>query len=452
MKLLKARGSRDVLIAFALIIGVAHGYTPENGACRDNQGKYGARYENGDASYLECKQACDTLGEPCQAYDTDARENGNGSNGWCGLWGVTFIKANTPMGFNYACESNTTAKTCDHPLPVTHGDPHQSRGNVCYLRHLRPTPFVPPTPPSPVPTPRKPDGASSLTFSAFPEPAIVPWPKSIFTDNQYLNLDNTSGVCIFSAVQSPVGLDPANTGTLAAILQEEIVAATSGGVKPQLAEQGACPTDSTMVIDLSIDSKLAGEASIFTVGRAHSRAASDDASNEVASGAAKGTGIVKISGATYSALVGATAILLQSLEHSSDCEFCKNGSGKTCAPLRWRLPFISVPASAGAATGAATAATGAGDAKEGDEAAVFNRGLMVDVARSTHTLADLKKYVMIARLYRLNTIHLHFTGEMCRRGCTFFPPVKHFLVTLSPHCGTLHFPSNAFVSLTPSYL
>jgi hypothetical protein len=396
------------MLILSIAIGVAYGYTPENGACRDNQGKFGARYENGDASFLECKQACDKLGEPCQAFDTDAHESAheNGSNGWCGLWGVTFIRVNTPAGFSYACESDTKADTCNHTLPVTHGDPAQSHGNgnVCYLRYLLPTP---PIPPSPAPTPRKPDGRSSLTFSAFPEPAIVPWPKSIFTDNQYLDLYNTSyALCIqFSdpAMQSP------GVGTLAAILQEELVAITSGGLNPQVQASGvACPTGTSTVIDLSIDSTLAGDASRFTVGRAHSRAysraASRDAPSEAASGtdeaASSGTGLVEISAATYSALVGATAMLLQSIEYSSD-DNGRTGSDRICEPLRWRLPFVSVPASAaasaaataaatgaaasaaaaaatGAATGAAaSAATGAATAdvlQESEEAAVFNRG------------------------------------------------------------------------------
>jgi N-acetyl-beta-hexosaminidase len=201
---------------------------------------------------------------------------------------------------------------------------------------------------------------SSVLFASFPEPGLVPWPKSIAIEGAHLPLSAANAIVASSAEAWP----------LASLLAAEIAAATDGDLK--LTAQNA-----------SVGASTAGAGNIVLTIAAVDGAAGASSLTVTASG-------VALSAASYDDLVPATATLLQALERSANHDsFPPTGANCSSGAPTWRLPFITV-----------------------DDVPEFGiRGAMVDAARVWLPLSALKGYVVLCRLYKINHLHIHFTDD-----------------------------------------
>eukprot|EP00041_Stephanoeca_diplocostata_P025954 m.692170 g.692170 ORF g.692170 m.692170 type:complete len:696 (+) comp22859_c0_seq13:228-2315(+) len=224
-----------------------------------------------------------------------------------------------------------------------------------------------------------PDGngyvTSSLVFQRFPEPALVPWPKQITADNQYLELGGQHGLqCILIEESSW-----ASCGHLAILLANEVAAITN--IRLQVVNESSQRSFSRPCIRLQISRPTLpprGTQTLF------------DASHLVINS----TGVT-VSANGYGGLVSGTATLIQALEHTNDVDWIgPNGTRGTtqwnCStPVHWRIPYLDV----------------------NDGAEFGYRGAMVDAARAVLTLTQLKQYVVVCRMYKLDALHIHFSDD-----------------------------------------
>jgi hypothetical protein len=212
----------------------------------------------------------------------------------------------------------------------------------------------------------------SMTFTAFPAPNLVPWPLKIELEDGYYYL-NSSTVIALSGSQT------ANLTLAGNLLASEIALATGGALSPKVVTAtGFTPNAITLFIMGPDD--LAPAASRVQI-------------------AAHGA---ELSGGDYVGLMSATASFLQALELGQDTDG-HNGVSKpvVCkspAAPAWRVPTMEID----------------------DKPAFGIRGVMVDAARAYLPLAQLKQYVVLCRIYKLNHLHIHLSDG----GSFTFPSTK----------------------------
>ena len=185
---------------------------------------------------------------------------------------------------------------------------------------------------------------ATRTFRRWPEPNIVPWPRTISASAAYSTLTGASAIVA-------VGRAVPVAHLLAGELSDMTRGALNLTVVPTVAA-GSAGTLSLMIDPSSGD--------FYSV--------------DVDPGGAT------LTAATYEGLVAATATLLQILEYAGDDDGYPAGPYNCSTASAWRLPHLTI--------------------RDGPE--FTYRGLMVDCARNHVPLAALKQFVVLCRFYKLN--------------------------------------------------
>eukprot|EP00040_Diaphanoeca_grandis_P034105 m.210128 g.210128 ORF g.210128 m.210128 type:complete len:709 (+) comp33064_c0_seq1:323-2449(+) len=240
--------------------------------------------------------------------------------------------------------------------------------------------------------PHVPDGNghmnSSLTFSRFPSPNIVPWPAQISAVNKYTSISNSTMIVV---VGSGVA-DWEEFTPLAILFAAEIQAIT--GLSLEITNATAASNfaeNSGWSIVLDGTASVGGPTPTHTT---HNTGDSTEQQTTAQMSVIVNSSATFVSGLGYLPLATATVTVLQALEESRDWDWIGAGDAKgthwNCSTnSSWRLPHIVIT----------------------DFAAFEYRGIMVDAARTALALNDLKGYVVLARFYKLNSLHIHFTDD-----------------------------------------
>lgn len=186
---------------------------------------------------------------------------------------------------------------------------------------------------------------ATRTFRRWPEPNIVPWPRTISASAAYSTLTGASAI---------VAAGPAVP--LAHLLAGELSDMTSGALNLTVVPT-AVAAGSAATLSLKIDPS---SGDFYSLDVEQGRAA--------------------LTAATYGGLVAATATLLQVLEYAGDDDGYPTGPFNCSTGPAWRLPHLTI--------------------RDGPE--FMYRGLMVDCARNHVPLAALKQFVVLCRFYKLN--------------------------------------------------
>ncbi len=186
---------------------------------------------------------------------------------------------------------------------------------------------------------------ATRTFRRWPEPNIVPWPRTISASAAYCPLTPASAI---------VAAGPAVP--LAHLLANELSDMTEGGLNLTVVPTAVAAGDAA-ALSLTVDPT-----------------SEDFYSLDIGQGGAT------LTAATYEGLVAATATLLQVLEYAGDDDGYPTGPFNCSTASAWRLPHLTI--------------------RDGPE--FTYRGLMVDCARNHVPLASLKQFVVLCRFYKLN--------------------------------------------------
>lgn len=238
----------------------------------------------------------------------------------------------------------------------------------------------------------------TFTFPPFPQPSLVPWPANVRLSPNYTVLSPLSTVVLVNGSGAGAATTSSpSLSSLATLFAEEISLATGGQVNASVAH-GKLPPTAATVLSLSIDPSLGEAKSRLSV---------------TAAG-------VTIFGGTYAAVVTATATALQLMEYGHDCH---EELGLLCGTSVWRMPHLEVddePVLGGASaqpavpaqlvTGGLILPTAQSRSRVHVLAAEY-RGLMIDLARNFHPVQYLKRYVIMCRLYKLNSFHMHLSDN-----------------------------------------
>jgi hexosaminidase len=187
----------------------------------------------------------------------------------------------------------------------------------------------------------------------------IPLPKSVETRKGALSLNEKSRIVFTDRTLAP----------LAPILSKEIAALTG----KRLAVADKRPESGDIV--LAIDKKLKGEAYEFEVGTQ-----------------------ATVRGGNYAAVAAGTVTLLQGLDHDQGAV---TGPGRTGPAFRYSLQAL------GQEQGAVTLPC----VWIRDEPKAAYRGLLVDLARQWHSIENVRDLVVLCRLYKINTLQLHFSDD-----------------------------------------
>jgi len=134
-----------IFLVLILAIGANNTYnhpTTKTGGCRADDGGYGNYMTTRHVSEQQCKEACDTLGEKCDAYDLNKDSE---KNYWCGVWCETCKAEDLPKSkpvhnpdfvYTGSYSSGGAWKFVTYKYknggPVT--KPSGSGGNYCHMR------------------------------------------------------------------------------------------------------------------------------------------------------------------------------------------------------------------------------------------------------------------------------------------------------------------------------
>ena len=207
---------------------------------------------------------------------------------------------------------------------------------------------------------------ATRTFRRFPQPSLVPWPRSIQAESDYVVLNNASVIRVPAAAAGE--LQP-----LARMLAADMAALSGGALNLSVVTSSSPAGGSSVVLSLNRTALLHSEEYSLAV-------------------SAEAPGIITLTAADYEGLMTAAATLLQALEFSGDNDFVQNTSRyNTHTAPAWRVPVLAVH-----------------DWPE------FNRDgrlLMVDAARNKISLPILKGFVLLCWWYKLGTLHIHLSDD-----------------------------------------
>ena len=185
---------------------------------------------------------------------------------------------------------------------------------------------------------------ATRTFRRWPEPNIVPWPRTISASAAYTTLSGATAI---------VAAGP--SAPLARLLADELSGITGGALNLSV-----LPTAGSAAVTVSLTIEPNSSGDFYAL----------DADK----------GGATLTAATYEGLVAATATLLQMLEYAGDDDGYPTGPFNCSTASVWRLPHLTI--------------------RDGPE--FTYRGLMVDCARNHIPLTALKQFVVLCRYYKLN--------------------------------------------------